>query len=194
MASTSHLPAELRRYVDQLVRQYMEKRPASRDVSRPATDSPVLDVDMMEEDRLAWQQIAAGMRKSPDGDHPMLGDQDDVTGDDWESLDNEDFLMGEADPDHPVDTAAQRQVLMQQPDLTSANRQADAPAAQRQLGQQENPRVESVSRQTGSTATQRQLILQAAVAAQTQESADDPDWQLVAARWWRQQRQQLQPQ
>ena len=155
VAGTSHLSADLRRYVDQLVQQYMAKRPAPRDVTRLATNSPDLDVDMMEEDRLAWQQIAAGMRKSPDGDHPILGDQDDVTGDDWESLDNEDLLMDEADPNRLGDTAGKRQVIMQQPDLTSANRQADAPAAQRQLGQQEDPRIEYVSRQTGSSAEQR---------------------------------------
>ena len=72
------------------------------------------------------------MRRSPDEDHPMLGGKDDVAGDDWESLDAEDFLMGEADPNNPVDIASTRQVVSQQPDYASANRQADAPAAQEQ--------------------------------------------------------------
>ena len=43
---------------------------------------PVLDTDMLEKDRLAWQQLATGMRRTPDGDHPVLGGNDDVTGDD----------------------------------------------------------------------------------------------------------------
>ena len=45
----------------------------------------------------------------------MLGGNDDVTGDDWESLDAEDFLMGEANPNHPVPT--DRQVSSQQPEI-----------------------------------------------------------------------------
>ena len=72
------------------------------DLAAPTTDSPVLDVDMMEEDRLAWQQLATEMRRSPNGDHPMLGGNDDVAGDDWESLDAEDFLMGEVNPNQPL--------------------------------------------------------------------------------------------
>ena len=53
---------------------------------------------MLEEDRLAWQQLATGarLRESPDEDHPMLGEID-TTGDDWESLDAEDFPMEEAE-------------------------------------------------------------------------------------------------
>ena len=53
---------------------------------------------MLEEDRLAWQQLAtdARLREPPDEDHPMLGEID-TTGDDWESLDQEDFLMEEAE-------------------------------------------------------------------------------------------------
>ena len=43
----------------------------------------------------------------------MLGDNDDVTGDDWESLDVEDFLMGEADPKQDLPT--NRQVPQTQP-------------------------------------------------------------------------------
>ena len=96
----SHLPADLRRYVGRLVQQYMDQRTGALVNAGPTTDSPVLDTEMVEEDRLAWQKLATGphMRRAPDGDHPMLGDNDDVTGDDWEALDAEDFLMGEADP------------------------------------------------------------------------------------------------
>ena len=94
----SHLPDDLRRYVSLLVRQYVEKRLGPMATDGPTTDSPVLDTDMLEENRLAWQQLAVGMRRTPYGDHPMLGADDDVTGDDWESLDVEDFLMAEADP------------------------------------------------------------------------------------------------
>ena len=79
----------------------------------PTTDSPVLDTDMLEEDQLAWQQLAVGMRRTPDGDHPMLGANDDVTGDGWESLDAEDFLMAEANPKQTLPT--DRQVLPQPP-------------------------------------------------------------------------------
>ena len=95
----SRLSDDLYRYVSLLVRQYVDKRPG------PTTGSPVLDTDMLEEDRLVWQQLAAGMRRTPDGDHPMLGGNDDVTGDDWESLDAEDFPMEEANPKQtlPID-------------------------------------------------------------------------------------------
>ena len=119
----------------------------------------------MEEDRLAWQQVAARMRQSPDEDHPMLGGRGDDMGDDWDSLDVEDFLMGEADPDNPVTMASARKEIQQQPDLASADRQADAPAAQEQLVQRGHPQIESVSRQTSSSAAQRQLIPQIPVAA-----------------------------
>ena len=148
----------------------------------------------MEEDRLAWQQIATDMRRSPDEDHPMLGGKDDVVGDDWESLDAEDFLMGEADPNNPADTMSTRQVVAQQPDYASVNRQTDAPTAQEQLMQPDQPRIESVTRQSGSEAAQRQLAQTVPAPAQAQERAENPEWQLVAARWWRQQRQQIQPQ
>ena len=57
------------------------------DTAGPTTDSPVLDTDMLEEDWLAWQQLATKMRRTPNGDHPMLGGNDNITGDDWESLD-----------------------------------------------------------------------------------------------------------
>ena len=97
--STSHLSDDLHGYVSLLVRQYVKKR--SRDPKKlgPTTDSPILDTDMLKEDRLAWQQLATGaqLRKSPDEDHPMLGDID-TTGNDWESLDAEDFPMEEAEP------------------------------------------------------------------------------------------------
>ena len=95
------------------MRRYVDKRPGPMATDGPTTDSPVLDTDMLEEDQLAWQQLAAGMHRTPDGDHPMLGDNDDVTSDDWESLDAEDFLMAEADPKQtlPTDT----QVPLQQP-------------------------------------------------------------------------------
>ena len=93
---------------------------------------------MVVEDRLAWQQIATGMRRTPDGDHPMLGGNDDVTGDDYESLDAEDFLMEEADPKQNLPT--DRQVpqppprpLVQQPETASVNRSTDRLAAHRQL-------------------------------------------------------------
>ena len=104
---------------------------AGQAVPRPAIDSPVLDTEMVEEDRLAWQQLATGphLRQSPDEDHPMLGDTDDVTGDDWESLDAEDFLMGEADPNHPVPTSGLGSP--QQVETTFVNRQTDISAAHR---------------------------------------------------------------
>ena len=139
-----------------LVQQYVGNAPPPVDRTGQATDSPVLDDAAMEEDRLAWQQIATDMRRSPDGDHPMLGGKDDVAGDDWESLDAEDFLMGEADPNNPVDIASTRQVVSQQPDHASVNRQADAPAAQEQWRPLNQPLIESVTRQTGSDAAQRQ--------------------------------------
>ena len=103
---TSHLSDDLRRYVSLLVRQYMGKRPGDLVNAGSTTDSPVLDTDMVEEDRLAWQQLAtrAQLRRTPDGDHPMLGDNDTVTGDDWESLDAEDFLMEEAEPKQNLPT------------------------------------------------------------------------------------------
>ena len=172
----------------------MDKRTGTLVNARPTTDSPVLDTEMVEEYRLAWQQLATGphLRRSPDGDHPMLGDNDDVTGDDWESLDAEDFLMGEADPKQilPTDRQVppqQPKQLGQQPETASVNRQTDPSAAQKQL------QVESVSRQTDSTSEWRQLAPQFPVATQMQDSADGQDWQVVAARWWRQQRQQIQP-
>ena len=137
---TSHLSADLRRYVSRLVQQYMDKRTGTLVNAGPTTDSPVLDTEMVEEDRLAWQQLATGphLRRSPDGDHPMLGDNDDVTGDDWESLDAEDFLMGEADPKQNLPTdrqvpPQQPKQLVQQPETASVNRQTDPSAAQRQL-------------------------------------------------------------
>ena len=77
----------------------------------------------MEEDRLAWQQLAARMCHSPDKDHPMLGGRGDDAGDDWDSLEVEDFLMGEADPDNPVAMAFVRQEIQQQPDFASVDRQ-----------------------------------------------------------------------
>ena len=189
MAGTSHFSEDLRRYVSLLVRQYVGNARPPMDRTGPATDSPVLDDAAMEEDRLAWQQIATKMRKAPDEDHPMLGGRGDVEGDDWESLDAEDFLMGEADPNNPVDIASTRQVVSQQPDYASGNRQADAPAAQEQLMQSGQLLIESVTRQPGSEAAQRQLDQPVLAAAQAQEMAENPEWQLVAARWWRQQRQ-----
>ena len=56
--SMSHLSDDLRRYVSLLVRQYVEKRPGDLRKSGPTTDSPILDTDMLEEDRLVWQQLA----------------------------------------------------------------------------------------------------------------------------------------
>ena len=63
---------------------------------------------MLEEDRLAWQQLATGaqLRESPDEDHPML-DEIDTTGDDWESLDPEDFPMEEAEQKQNLSTDRQ---------------------------------------------------------------------------------------
>ena len=127
---TSHLSADLRRYVSRLVQQYMSKRIGTLVNAGPATDSPVLGTEMVEEDRLAWQQLATGphLRLAPDGDHPMLGDNDDVTGDDWESLDAEDFLMGEADPKQDLPTDRQvpqtqpRQLVQQPHHLSKADR------------------------------------------------------------------------
>ena len=126
------------------------------------------------------------MRQSPDEDHPMLGGRGDDAGDDWDSLEAEDFLMGEADPNNPAAMASTRQEIMQHPDLASADRQADVPTAQEQLIQRDDPRMESVSRQTGSTAAQMQLDHPGIAAAQGQFNAEDPDWQRVAAKWWRQ--------
>ena len=51
---TLHLSADLRRYVSRLVQQYMSKRIGTLVNAGPATDSPVLDTEMVEEDRLAW--------------------------------------------------------------------------------------------------------------------------------------------
>ena len=79
---------------------------------------------------MAWQQLATGMRRTPDEDHPMLGGNGDVTGDDWESLDAEDFPMEEADlkqnlpTDRQVPQPQPRQ-LVQQPETESVNRQTD---------------------------------------------------------------------
>ena len=89
------------------------------------------------------QQVAAGLRQSPDEDHPMLGERGDVTGDDWDSLNAEDFLMGEADPDNPAAMAETRQEIRQQPDLASANRQAEPQTAQAQQIQPGPPLIES---------------------------------------------------
>ena len=91
---------------------------------------------MVEEDRLAWQQLAMGMRRTPDGDHPMLDDNDDVTGDDWEPLDAEDFPMEEANPKQTLPTdkqvpPQQPRQLVQQPKTASVNRRTDPLAAQR---------------------------------------------------------------
>ena len=52
---TLHLSDDLRRYVRLLVRQYVEKRLGDLRKSGQATDSPILDTNMLEEDRLAWQ-------------------------------------------------------------------------------------------------------------------------------------------
>ena len=81
-----------------------------------------------------------GMLRTPNGDHPMLGGNDDVTGDDWESLDAEDFPMEEADPKQTLPTdrqvpPQQPRQLVQQPQTASINRQTDPSAAQRQLMQ-----------------------------------------------------------
>ena len=72
---TSPLSADLRRYVSRLVQQYMAKRIGTLVNARPATDSPVLDMEMVEEDRLAWQQLATGphLRRAPDEDQPNAG-------------------------------------------------------------------------------------------------------------------------
>ena len=106
---TSHLSDDLCRYVSLLVRQYMGKRPGDLVNAGPTTDSLVLDTDMVEEDRLAWQQLATGaqLRRTPNGDHPMLGDNDDVTGDDWESLDAKDFPMEDVEPKQNLSTDRQ---------------------------------------------------------------------------------------
>ena len=98
----------------------------------------------------------------------MLGGNDDVIGDDWESLDAEDFLMEEAEPKQNLPT--DRQVPQPQP---------------RPLVQQ--PETAFVNRSTDPSATQRQLVPQPQFPAdaQTQGSAGGQDWQLVAARWWR---------
>ena len=121
---------------------------------------------MLEEDRLAWQQLATGaqLRQSPDEDHPMLGDIDTI-GDDWESLEAEDFPMEEAVPKQNLSTDRQIQQpeqgqLVQQPQIESVNRQTDPPAAQRQLMQ--HPQFPSD--------------------AQMQRSADGRNWQVVPTR------------
>ena len=63
----------------------MGKRPGDLVHIGPTIDSPVLDTDVVEEDCLAWQQLATGaqLQRTLDGDYPMLGDNDDVTGDNW---------------------------------------------------------------------------------------------------------------
>ena len=106
------------------------------DTAGSTTDSPVLDTDMVQEDRLEWQQLVTGMRRTPDGDHPMLGDNDDVIGDDWESLDAEDFPMEEADPKQTLPTdrqvpPQQPRQLVQQPKTAFVNRPIDPSATQR---------------------------------------------------------------
>ena len=55
VAGTSHLSNDLRTYLSLLVQQYVDKRPGQLDTAGPTTDSPVLDTEMVEEDRLAWQ-------------------------------------------------------------------------------------------------------------------------------------------
>ena len=104
------------------------------DTAGPTIDSPVLDTDMLEEDRLAWQQLATRMGRTPDGDHPMLGGNDDVIGDDWESLDAEGFLMEEADlkQNLPTDRQVpqpQLRPLVQQPEIASVSRSIDPSVA-----------------------------------------------------------------
>ena len=54
-AGMSHLLDDLRRYVSWLVQQYMAKRIGTLANAGPTIDSPVLDTEMLEEDRLAWQ-------------------------------------------------------------------------------------------------------------------------------------------
>ena len=100
--------------------------------------------------------------------------------------------MGEADPNHPVPTG--RLGPPQQVEIASVNRQTDTSAAQRQLMQAGQLQIEHVTPQTGSTAAQRQPVQPLPATAQAQDMAENPEWQMVAARWWRQQRQQLQPQ
>ena len=158
----------------------MEKRPGDLRKSGPTTDSPILDTDMVEEDRLAWQQLATGaqLRKTPDEDHPMLGDID-TTGDDWESLDAEDFPMEEAEPKQDLST--DRQIL--QPQIESVNRQTDPSAGQRQLMLQQ-PETKSVNMQTDPSTGQRQLMQrpQFPADAQMQRSANGRNWQVVPTR------------
>ena len=107
----------------------------------------------------------------------MLGDID-TTGDNWESLDAEDFPMEEAEPKQDLSTDRQ----IQQPE-------------QGQLVQQ--PQIESVTRQIDPSAVQRQLMQhpQFPADAQMQRFADGRNWQVVPTRWWEQprpQRQQMQ--
>ena len=143
--STSNLSDNLRRDVSLLVRQYVDKLPGDFRESDLTTDSPVLDTEMLEEDRLAWQQLATGarLRESLHEDHPMLSEID-TTGDDWESLDAEDFPMEEAEQqqnlsiDRQINQPRQRQI-------ESVNRQTDPSAGQRQLMPQQ-PKIESVNR------------------------------------------------
>ena len=128
--STSHLLDDLLRYVSLLVRQYVEKRSGDLRKPGPTTDSPIPDTDMLEEDRLAWQQLAIGaqIRKTPNEDHLMLGDID-TTGNDMESLDVEDFPMEEVEPKQ--DLSIDRQIL--QPQIESVSRQTDPSTRRRQL-------------------------------------------------------------
>ena len=119
---------------------------------------------MLEEDRLAWQQLAtdARLRESPDEDHLMLGEID-TTGDDWESLDEEDFLMEEAEQKQNQSTDRQiHQPKQRQADVSterhqlppeSVNKQTDPSAGPRQLMPQ--PGTESVNIQTDPSARQR---------------------------------------
>ena len=81
---------------------------------------------MLEEDRLAWQQLAtsARLRELPEEDHPMLGEID-TTVDDWELLDKEDFLMEEAEQKQNQSTDRQ----IHQPN----QRQADVSTKRHQL-------------------------------------------------------------
>ena len=98
LPGTLNMSANLHRHVGLLVRQYLKKRPEDFRASGPTIESLALDTEMLEEDRLEWQQLAtsAQLRESPEEDHPMLGEID-TTGDNWESLDAEDFPMEEVE-------------------------------------------------------------------------------------------------
>ena len=62
LPGTSNTTADLCKCVGLLVRQYLKRGPEDFIAPGPTTESPALDTEMLEEDRLAWQQLATSAR------------------------------------------------------------------------------------------------------------------------------------